>query len=280
MKEYWLPVGAIALTVIGGVWVLASPATSPPGTPPEEDGVACTMDAKACPDGSYVGRTGPTCEFAACPAAGATTVAIGGRTTIQGTTIGVLELLEDSRCPIDVQCIQAGTVRVRAAVDAMSRDFTFTLNQPQIVGNVTITLVSVIPAEKNSQLTVEKSDYRFGFTVVPKEPASGGVLPYNSGVRGTVLLGPTCPVERDPPDPMCADKPYSTTITVRHTGTTSIVTTGKSDADGTFTFSLAPGKYTLTAEGGPTLPRCNPVEAMVAATGYVTADISCDSGIR
>lgn len=29
--------------------------------------VACTMDAKACPDGSYVGRTGPNCEFAPCP---------------------------------------------------------------------------------------------------------------------------------------------------------------------------------------------------------------------
>lgn len=32
-------------------------------------GVACTMEAKACPDGSYVGRTGPNCEFAACPGA-------------------------------------------------------------------------------------------------------------------------------------------------------------------------------------------------------------------
>jgi tryptophan-rich sensory protein len=28
---------------------------------------ACTMEAKLCPDGSYVGRTGPQCEFAACP---------------------------------------------------------------------------------------------------------------------------------------------------------------------------------------------------------------------
>lgn len=28
----------------------------------------CTMDAMECPDGSYVGRTGPDCEFAACPA--------------------------------------------------------------------------------------------------------------------------------------------------------------------------------------------------------------------
>lgn len=29
--------------------------------------VACTMEAKQCPDGSYVGRTGPSCEFAPCP---------------------------------------------------------------------------------------------------------------------------------------------------------------------------------------------------------------------
>ncbi len=28
---------------------------------------ACTMEAKLCPDGSYVGRTGPNCEFSACP---------------------------------------------------------------------------------------------------------------------------------------------------------------------------------------------------------------------
>ncbi len=29
--------------------------------------VACTMEAKICPDGSAVGRTGPNCEFASCP---------------------------------------------------------------------------------------------------------------------------------------------------------------------------------------------------------------------
>lgn len=29
--------------------------------------VACTQEAKLCPDGSYVGRTGPKCEFAQCP---------------------------------------------------------------------------------------------------------------------------------------------------------------------------------------------------------------------
>jgi tryptophan-rich sensory protein len=29
--------------------------------------VACTQEVKLCPNGSYVGRTGPNCEFAACP---------------------------------------------------------------------------------------------------------------------------------------------------------------------------------------------------------------------
>lgn len=46
-------------------------------TIPEESGertpmnpgieVACTMEAKICPDGSSVGRVGPNCEFQACP---------------------------------------------------------------------------------------------------------------------------------------------------------------------------------------------------------------------
>ncbi len=33
----------------------------------ETDGVACTQEAKLCPDGSYVGRVGPNCEFKTCP---------------------------------------------------------------------------------------------------------------------------------------------------------------------------------------------------------------------
>ena len=32
-----------------------------------EDLMFCTQEAKFCPDGSYVGRTGPNCEFAECP---------------------------------------------------------------------------------------------------------------------------------------------------------------------------------------------------------------------
>lgn len=37
-----------------------------PNTQPKDKPIACTMDAMQCPDGSYVGRTGPKCEFV-CP---------------------------------------------------------------------------------------------------------------------------------------------------------------------------------------------------------------------
>ncbi len=50
------------ITLLG----LGCPNTTPvPG--PQPGPVACTMEARMCPDGSSVGRTGPNCEFEACP---------------------------------------------------------------------------------------------------------------------------------------------------------------------------------------------------------------------
>jgi hypothetical protein len=41
---------------------------SEPSDPPaDEDIRGCTLEAKVCPDGSAVGRTGPNCQFAKCP---------------------------------------------------------------------------------------------------------------------------------------------------------------------------------------------------------------------
>lgn len=41
-----------------------------PGSTRDREIVACTMEAKLCPDGSAVGRIGPDCEFAMCPELG------------------------------------------------------------------------------------------------------------------------------------------------------------------------------------------------------------------
>ena len=59
-----------ALLILTGVGCTAKNANTQPSTP-EPEPVFCTQEAKQCPDGSYVGRTGPNCEFTACPETGA-----------------------------------------------------------------------------------------------------------------------------------------------------------------------------------------------------------------
>ncbi len=108
----------------------------------------------------------------------------------------------------------------------------------------------------------------------------GGILPYHSGVRGVVLLGPTCPVMRMPPEPQCADKPYQTMVSVSRAGATSVFAQMETGADGAFSFALPPGAYVLSAKGGAMLPRCASVQVSVAPEGYASTTISCDTGIR
>ncbi len=54
-----------ATFVLGGLLYIYNPAPIEYKEPTPEQ-VACTADAMLCPDGSYVGRSGPNCEFA-CP---------------------------------------------------------------------------------------------------------------------------------------------------------------------------------------------------------------------
>ncbi len=149
---------------------------------PVPEPVVCTMEAKLCPDGSYVGRSGPKCEFAQCPT---------------GST-----------------------------------------------------------------------------------PGSGGILPYNSGVSGQVLLGPTCPVERIPPDPACADKGYETTVQATIVGRSSPFATINTDKEGRFTIMLPPGSYTIEPVGGKVLPRCETKSVTISPGVILQTNLSCDSGIR
>ena len=65
----------IALAVITGIlriFINDGETISLEKPTPVGDPVMCTMDARECPDGSYVGRTGPNCEFV-CPDVPATT---------------------------------------------------------------------------------------------------------------------------------------------------------------------------------------------------------------
>jgi hypothetical protein len=65
---------AIAAVVLYAGWAISvayqnnTMPTKRIATPnPSEPIIACTADAKICPDGSSVGRKGPACQFEACP---------------------------------------------------------------------------------------------------------------------------------------------------------------------------------------------------------------------
>lgn len=87
MKNTYITVITLVVLVLGAVFVFGTgkKAEAPtPLTQNEEEKVACTMDAKMCPDGSYVGRTGPKCEFEACPKAKDTTTSSVKEFTVVG----------------------------------------------------------------------------------------------------------------------------------------------------------------------------------------------------
>ncbi len=198
----------VLLGVLGGwyYWSLnGGPAMPGIGGGPQ----ACTEEAMVCPDGSYVGRTGPNCAFAPCP------TPASGNAGINGSP-------------------NQGNMGGSAAEDPGVGD---------------------------------------------ASGSGAGFAEYHSGIRGTVMAGPTCPVMQNPPQPGCEDKPLATEVSVSRAGSSQVIATTESDAQGAFTFTLSPGSYVVTA-GKATMPRCNPVSATVGPDSYVKVAVDCDTGIR
>ncbi len=70
LKSKWpflvIAVLLVLVGIFGGYFILNQTRNTPSPTP-TPDQKACSQEAKIRPDGSGVGRTGPNCEFAACP---------------------------------------------------------------------------------------------------------------------------------------------------------------------------------------------------------------------
>ena len=68
-KKTWVVVLIVAVAVLLLGYVIWG-ASAMGGEEEEEEmmePVACTMDVMECPDGTFVGRVAPDCEFAECP---------------------------------------------------------------------------------------------------------------------------------------------------------------------------------------------------------------------
>jgi hypothetical protein len=171
-KMLW---GAAAIIIVSGISVglllnnLSIENQNGEGPSKPQEPYVCSADAKMCPDGSYVGRTGPNCEFTVCPMS---TTSATVRTTLGQVMTGLnvsitpKEIISDSRCPIDVVCIWAGTVEVRTTLSTPTGngELVLKLGEPQVFGDYIVTLVEVTPSKKTS-VNIPISSYRFTFEV-------------------------------------------------------------------------------------------------------------------
>ena len=107
----------------------------------------------------------------------------------------------------------------------------------------------------------------------PPTPSPSGAP---SGIRGTVLLGPTCPVQQD--DEPCVT-PYVARLAIVDANETEVAEV-TSDANGRFEVALPPGTYLVVPEAGDPLPVAEPISVTVEAGTFVEVQINYDSGIR
>jgi hypothetical protein len=98
-------------------------------------------------------------------------------------------------------------------------------------------------------------------------------------ILGSVLLGPTCPVETV--SSPCPDRPLAGVRVRALMDDGSLQASAVSDEDGRFVMDVAPGTYTLIAsvEGDPARSAA-PIRVDVGPGEVVHTDVPVDSGIR
>ena len=104
-------------------------------------------------------------------------------------------------------------------------------------------------------------------------------VPPNTGIKGMVTLGPTCPVEQVG-GPPCI-KPLAAALVITSAEDGSVVARVSSGPDGAFQVDVPPGDYVIVPEpGGDPFPVGQPVEVSVEAGAYTEIEVAYDSGIR
>ena len=117
--------------------------------------------------------------------------------------------------------------------------------------------------------------------VISCAQSSSGGTASDSGVRGTVMLGPLCPVEVSGSATPCPDQPVNGFVTASdESGEVARVHT---DVVGRFEMSLDPGTYSLVAvldDGGAGPPTPVPQTVVVRGGSFTEVSLEVDSGIR
>ena len=158
--------------------------------------VMCTADAMQCPDGSYVGRSGPSCQFRACP----------GSVVSTQPSITIESPAENERWSIGSKHV----IRVRTAGinSAYGWSIYFFLNGGQIGGfrlgqdhNYEVTIPSTVVVGGDMVTTLNPGVYNLEAVVYDTYPACVGycaitqskVLARDSSKKVTIVEKPALP---------------------------------------------------------------------------------------
>lgn len=105
------------------------------------------------------------CATVGDTAADGTDVRLGQTAYVDGPKIKPVEVIEDSRCPMNARCVWAGRVRLKAlwVRSSGNQEIELTLGEPKPLADGAITLTSVRP-DKSTDRIITPKDYRFSFS--------------------------------------------------------------------------------------------------------------------
>lgn len=146
------------------------------------------------------------------------------------------------------------------------------VTRPPIGGNRTLPWIRLIEV-RTIVLLVTLLVSACGENAPPGSTGTGVV------VSGIALAGPTCPVERNPPDPTCEDRPVPEAVGIIERRDGKEVARFTTGADGRFTVLLAAGSYRLIPQPvAGLLGTAVPIEFEAPITAPLT--LLYDTGIR
>ncbi len=92
-------------------------------------------------------------------------VRLGQMASVSGPRVRADRVIEDSRCPSDVQCVHAGRLIVQVTVfgGGWSKQLDLQLGMPVNVADGSLTLVKVSPLSRTSRQGGSARQYRFTF---------------------------------------------------------------------------------------------------------------------
>ena len=106
------------------------------------------------------------------PGDGRATLRLGEEARIGAVRVRAVRLVEDSRCPVNVLCVHAGTVRVAVTLsdNGDAREIVLRADEPQRVGGERWIELSAVCPVPRAPHPIASGDYRFMISVAEGGP--------------------------------------------------------------------------------------------------------------